>query len=714
VNIIHNMSLPTLMRKGMLRSQTGDDLSEAIPYEYVLDWFRQRERKVGATNRVLILKSETASGKSTLLPPKIYEAFVMHGSTRGIICTQPRVLTAKANVSQMLSNYKFLRLEDNVGWSTKEDKLKPKRVGLLSATIGTLTAQLKTMTDDEIASKYKFIMIDETHERSLETDMAMAMLKGMVSRLATREDCPFVVLMSATFDPDIFLRYYGLERPTNFIWCVGEAAGVDTRYINGERTHNDIIRGSCACVEDIIANGAEDLPNRGDILVFLPGGGEILALKVELMKLKLTDCVVLALDSGAVEKNTADFRAITAPLGAGIRRRIILSTAVAETGVTIDSLKYVIDAGLSREMEFNPTWHVNGLLTKPAPMSRVIQRRGRAGRKFRGVFYPLYPEHIYDKLPQLQLPTILTVDITPIMLDIIYEQLRVKQLSGASTVFDPAHIDMVDLPSSDALAWSMEQLFTAGMLVMNPPKWPGPGIEAAIALKNADAELQTGMGLSHIGMIAACLQGMELNLPAIRMISASAFWQAGMQDIISIAAYITCVPGQNLEVKRGSANWDLIYSSGGGHKQRHTVQCEMIDAVFLYAAIRIKCAYGLHALMQWCESAGINVKFAIKMISARDAIYDKLLTWGFDVTSRPTNIRALKRCIYEGYRDFLVTRGAHGYTHASCNIVAPSWVGGCKYFIAAGFTLQTNKKSQAMEVHPVLASVLDGYVPVLS
>lgn len=707
------MSVPTLMRKGMLRSQTGDDLSEVIPYEYVLDWFRQRERKVGVTNRVLILKSETASGKSTLLPPKIYEAFIMHGSTRGIICTQPRVLTAKANVLQMLANYKFLRLEDNVGWSTKEDKLKPKRVGLLSATIGTLTAQLKTMTDDEIATKYKFIMIDETHERSLETDMAMAMLKGLVGRLATREDCPFVVLMSATFDPDVFLKYYGLERSSNFIWCVGEAAGVDTRYINGERTHNDIIRGAYACVEDILANGETDLPNRADILVFLPGGGEILALSTELMKLKRTDCIVLGLDSNAVEKNTADFRAITAPLPDNIRRRIILSTAVAETGVTIDSLKYVIDAGLSREMEFNPTWHVNGLLTKPAPMSRVIQRRGRAGRKFRGVFYPLYPEHIYDKLPPLQLPTILTVDITPIMLDIIYEQLRSKQLSGAAAVFDPAHIDMVDTPSADALAWSMEQLFTAGLLVMNPPKWPGPGIEAAIAA--TDTETTPGIGLSQTGMIAACLQGMELNLPSLRMISASSFWQAGMQDIISIAAYISCTPGQNLEIKRNSANWDLIYSSGGGHKQRHNVQCEMIDAVFLYAAIRNKCTLGLQACKTWCESVGIHVKFAIRFISARDAIYDKLLTWGFDVASRDTNIRALKRCVYEGYRDYLVTLGPHGYTHANCNIVAPSWIPkGCKYFIAAGFTLQTNKKSQAMEVHPVLASVLDGYVPVLT
>lgn len=692
------------MRRGMLRSQNGEDLSNVIPYEYVLDWFRARMRLRGVENRVLVLKSETASGKSTLLPPKIFEAFGLP-----IICTQPRVLTARENVRQMLANYKFLRLEDNIGWSTKEDKLKPKRVGLLSATIGTLTAQLKSMSDDEIAAKYKFIMIDETHERSLETDMAMMMLKGLVTRMATKQECPFVVLMSATFDPDIFLKYYNLQQTTNFIWCVGEAAGQDVRYINGERTHNDIIRGTIACINDIVTSGQADEPNRGDVLVFMPGNSEIVECRAAIVALKLSDIITLVLDRTSVEKNTDDFRAITAPLPPGIRRRIILATAVAETGVTIDSLKYVIDSGLSREMEYNPNWHTNGLLTKPAPKSRVIQRRGRAGRKFRGVFYPLYPEHIYTQLPALQLPTILTTDPHPIMLDIIYEQLRSKWLSGQTTTFDPAHIDMVDVPSGDAIGASLSQLYSAGYLVPNPPIWPGPGIEAAL---NANtAETNPGIGLSQAGMIAACLQGMELSPSSLRAISSCGFWQAGMQDIISICAYISLMPTQNLGLDRDSVNWDLIYSTSSGHKMRNKIMCEMQDGLYLYEAIKRQPT--LSALAKWCIHAGIVLKFAIQLISTRDAIYEKLTTYGFDITSRPTNTRAIKHCMYEGYKDFLVSQHENKYYHAGQPVVPPDWMPSTvKYFIATGFTLIKNKKSHAFEIHPVLASVLDGFISI--
>lgn len=700
------------MRKGMLRSQNGEDLSEVIPYEYILSWIRVRERLRGIDNRVLILKSETASGKSTLLPPKIYETFV-NGKDRGIICTQPRVLTAIANVRQMLANYKFLRLEDNVGWSTKEDKLKPKRVGLLSATIGTLTAQLKSMTDEEIAAKYRFIMIDETHERSLETDMAMAMLKGLVTRMRDKEQCPFVILMSATFEPESFLKYYGVPAATNFIWCVGEAAGQDLRLQNGERTHSDIIRGALACIEEILEKGTTDEPNRGDVLVFMPGGGEMTALKKAIVdKFGFTlDMKVLELDSGAVEKNTPDFRAITEPLG-DYKRRVILSTAVAETGVTIDSLKYVIDAGMSREMEFHPMWHVSGLLTKPAPLSRVIQRKGRAGRKFRGVFYPLYPTHIMSALPVNQLPTILTTDVTPIILDLIVLQLREKYQANQETVFDPTAISLVDVPSADGLAWAMEQMWELGFLTVNPPPWK-PGIAEALAMPHVGTNLTGKIGLSRTGAIAACLTGMELTPQACAMLFSAKFWQAGMQDVISICAYISLGPSQGMTLMPGGVNWDLVYSTGGGHKQRHLVQCEICDGVYLYNAIRNTSNQGLTPLVRWCKDANIDIKFASRLISQRDAIYALLLEHGFDVGYVPTNIRALKHVIYEGYRCMLVTERDGRYWHRNAEVFPPEWVLAtkCKHFIASGFGLTKNKKSRAMEVTPILASVLDGYVP---
>ena len=167
----------SLNKPGMLESPTGDDeqkkyLDKFIPYEYVIKWLLDHESRAGIKNRLLILKSGIASGKSMTIPAEIFISFIRgRESGGGIICTHPRVLTAIDNAKQMSSTipkYKpFLKLGETIGWSTQFSKQKPKRIGLLSATIGILMMQLQLFTDAEIRDMYRFIIIDEAHERSL-------------------------------------------------------------------------------------------------------------------------------------------------------------------------------------------------------------------------------------------------------------------------------------------------------------------------------------------------------------------------------------------------------------------------------------------------------------------------------------------------------------------------------------------------------------------
>lgn len=744
--------LPTLMIKGKLVSPTGDPslqpaLDDWIPYEYIIDWFRKRIHSVGIKNRTLILKSETASGKSTLLPPKIFEAFVLTaGKVAGIICTQPRIYTAKDNVLQMLANYKFLRLGENVGWSTGEDKVRPRNVGLLSATIGTLTQQLKVMSDDEIMRKYKFILIDETHERDLQTDLTIYMLKSLLTRQRDNPNCPFVVLMSATFEPDSFLKYFNITAVDNFIWCKGEAAGFDEMWDwNEGRTVNNYPQAAAQVVERIIREGSADEPERGDIFIFLPGAPEFRETTKYLNELnkklagssdgkvgssddrvskskvgssngmgysdsnvntdgkygdaKIRTCrktgddvcycsdrsvqrtdrtvqstdptvqstdsedgtdstvqstdstnqtksgggsiegtsvfSILPIESAAVKGNTQAMRWITTPLkdqtviiSSGGKshtyipaRRVILTTNVAETGVTVSSIKYVIDAGFNRGVEFNPVLGVTALLTKPAPQSRIRQRKGRAGRKFRGVFYPLYPLWIYEKLPALQYPQIITSDISGIILDIVFEQLRAKLQNKETPIFRLADIDMVDVPAVDAINSAIEKLFAIGFLRFNPAPWTGPTLADARAIvdplitglshsaafsegkestvsseskvssesmvaentegkestvtdqKNVQEPKQAStidsnipanaIGFTRMGAIAAFIATPQLSPESIRMIFAAYSWGVDIAEIITIAAYLEIDAQKSLartvDGKKVAIDWNAIY-----------------------------------------------------------------------------------------------------------------------------------------------------------
>lgn len=755
------MSGPTLGIRGNLvpinPAISPAEYAKMVPIDHIVEWFRSREKSTGVANRVLVLKSETASGKSTLFPPVLTKSAIFAtGAHTNVICTQPRIITAIENVNEILSHAvnASLKLGETIGWSTKTKKLRPRGYGLLSATIGTLTQLLKTSSDADVARTYRYILIDETHERDLNTDMTIAMLKQLIIRMSRMVECPFVVLMSATFDPDSFLRYFGVPRETNFIWCKGAAFRIDEMWDwNQGRTVTNFPRAAADIVEQIILQNPNDPPNKGNILIFMPGGSEIeeTAKWLDRVNKKLVDeravpFSPLKIERGAVQSANRDY-VWTMYVNADDQevtvdstkytpsRKVIISTNVAETGLTVHGLKYVIDAGYNREVEYNPVIGVRALLTKPAPISRITQRRGRVARHFPGVFYPLYPSYIKERLPELQLPQILVEDISPIAIDIVFDQLRAKaatagvaidddfaatsrRLADSGIVFSLTDIDMLDMPTPDSLDSAFGLLYHLG------------AIDSRFMITPL-GDLIRRMGLP----------------PAIsRLVLSSFYWGAAVDDIIAIVTYTRC--STDLAASRVKPMlWDKIYLAAGIDPATRLFVCDdFIDGLVFYIALRKimsncpKLSGARRAISEFCELCEISYDGALGFIRIRDEVIEQLMSAGIRVvdTSRSLADAAtvdrseitdvivrLKLCLYEAFRSNFVELVGEKYYTRAVEVKMPTRLAETeaalrkltitasakpRYFVAYELSMKYNKKSGMYPIKPTMISLLDGFV----
>ena len=747
------MSLPTLMVRGKLRPPIDNDvlkreLESLIPIDYIIDWFKSRLNKIGMINRVLVLKSETASGKSTMFPPELFKAFV---KKRGIICTQPRIITSMENVNEILKHYsKVLRLGDTIGWSNKESKVKLVNPGLLSATVGTLDQILKTNTDEEIMEKFQFILIDETHERDIPTDATLYRLKSLLLRQINNPMCPFVVLMSATFDPQEFLDYFDISIETNFIWCVGETAGFDEFW--SDKMIKNYAEEAALVAEEIVRNNQSDPSAKADILIFLPGKGEfkitediLNRVNAQLEKENLKVFSLLQIDGAAVKANNLDYkRTMNLPVEEHIitlngkdivpSRRVILTTNVAETGLTLDNLKYVIDAGLNRETEFNPIIGVNGLVTKPAQKSRIKQRRGRAGRKFRGVFYPLYSMKTFSMLPDIQFPQIITADISELLLSLVVEQLKLGK-----EYFSIDEIDMITVPSPDSIAYAIEKLYALGLISILAPKWD----DNVIVFMKQELDNKTRLSITKLGMLSSVFT--EIPLESVRMILSSYYWKVSTIDIITSAAYLLTDLRNMVDSTNDnrSLDWEEVYKSGMPYllssnllyKVRGYTIDDFIDGLILFNALKV--AAGKGQLKTWCTKAKMTYSGCMSFIQNRDNIIDKMITAKMDpfkgnslLDSSEVDfaciIKKIKHCIYDGYRMNTITLDpvSNKYKMGNGTIVTtPKFFPPSKefpefakilpkIFICKGLSLKTNHKLGNYNIVADKVSIMDSFVNV--
>ena len=504
------MAVPTLLVKGNLIGHP-----DKIPIDYITQWIRNRLPSIykSGDEKVLIIKALTGSGKSTVLPVYVFRIFrqgvpndFYYG--RSVICTQPRILTTiqLARDIQTAPYYSDLT-KQVVGIQTGPYKERPKN-GLIYATIGVLLAQLRTLSDDEIIHRYVVIILDEVHERSLEFDATIMLLKGFIQRNQQNPRMPFILLASATMDAEKIVNYIGGE----IVEVTGRAFPIKT--IWPKTINEDYISAAYDTIQTILAISNDQPPY--DILVFMPGAVEITKLSEKINGRYR----VLKIDRAAIINNTNDYKCL---IDLDFKqRKIVISTVVAETGLTIPTLKYVIDCGWYRSMETYYPEKISGLITKAAPKSRILQRKGRVGRKFPGVFYPLYPENVYNMLPEQQLPNIHTEGVMPILLDIIRE---------TKPVFDIANIDMLDPPITISIATFLTELCLLGFMHPND-------------------------GITDLGKLA--MRAMYLTPNFMRLILAHINYEIPVRDAIIICAIIADHPRKVTSIRAAMRNKKVL------------------------------------------------------------------------------------------------------------------------------------------------------------
>lgn len=372
---------------------------------------------------VAVLQAPPGAGKTTRVPLALLRESWLQGQ---VLMLEPRRIAARAAATYMAS----LLGEDagrTIGYRTRLDSRVSRSTRVTVVTEGILTRMLQ---HDPTLDGVDLVIFDEFHERNLVGDVGLAL--ALRTRDLLRPDLRMLV-MSATLDTEAIERV--LPNPA-LVTSEGRAFAVEERYrpVSDPR---DLLPHVSRIVRESLAQ------DEGDILVFLPGEGEI--RRVEGMLAGAVDGTVgLHPLYGALPKDAQDAAIRPSQYG---RRKVVLATSVAETSLTIDGVRVVIDSGVSRVSRFSPRTGMRRLETVRVSRASAAQRKGRAGRTAPGICYRLWPQEEMIHLLPHRPPEILESDLVPLALDL-----------AASGVSSPGELSWIDPPPPGAFAQAREIL----------------------------------------------------------------------------------------------------------------------------------------------------------------------------------------------------------------------------------------------------------------
>ena len=353
-------------------------------------------KAVLAAGNVAVLAAPPGAGKTTVVPLALLDEAWLGGGK--VLVLEPRRLAARAAAERMATSL-GQETGETVGYRTRlQSRIGPgTRIEVITEGVFT-----RMILEDPGLEGVGAVLFDEFHERSLDADLGLALTRE--TQGVFREDLRLLV-MSATLDIGGVSRILG-DAPV--IEAEGRMFPVETRYCG----RNPVERIEDALTRAILQALGEE---GGSILVFLPGQGEIHRTAQRLGERLRDPAVDVVPLYGALDRETQD-RAIQ-PAAAG-RRKVVLATSVAETSLTIEGVRVVIDGGLSRVPRFEPSSGLTRLATVKVSRSSADQRRGRAGRTEPGVCYRLWDEAATRGLVPHQRPEILEADLTGFALDL--------------------------------------------------------------------------------------------------------------------------------------------------------------------------------------------------------------------------------------------------------------------------------------------------------
>ena len=375
----------------------------AIGYDPALPIIAHRAAILEALARhpILIVCGATGSGKTTQLPKFCLEAGRGVGGRAGVIGhTQPRRIAARALAARLASEL-GTTVGGAVGYKVRFNERTGPQCRVKLMTDGIL---LKELESDAMLRRYDTLIIDEAHERSLNIDL----LLGVIKRLSPRRPDLRVIVTSATIDPDKFSAFFA---GAPIIEVSGRSYPVEVRYrplIAEDEDAADLSlpEGIVEAVRELDGAAAP----RGDTLVFLPGEKHIREAADELQKAKLRNTEVLPLFA---RLSTRDQERIFEGHGA---RRLVLATNVAETSLTVPGIRYVIDSGLARVSRYSVRGKVQRLPIERVSRASAEQRKGRCGRETDGICIRLYSEEDFLQREEFTPPEVLRTNLASVIL----------------------------------------------------------------------------------------------------------------------------------------------------------------------------------------------------------------------------------------------------------------------------------------------------------
>lgn len=379
----------------------------------------------------LVLQAAPGAGKTTRVPPALLDADWLGG--RKIIVLEPRRLAARA-AARFMAACRREAVGETVGYRVRLDSKVSARTRVELVTDGLFVRRLQA---DPGLDGIGAVLFDEVHERSLEVDLALALC--LEAQSALRPDLRLVA-MSATLEGEALARLMKAETITS----EGRAFPVETRWVGRPEPR--------AFIEDAVAAAIRRTlgESDGDILVFLPGAGEIRRTAERLAARALPPGTRIAPLYGDLDLAAQD--AAIRP-GAPGERKIVLATSIAETSLTIEGVRVVIDCGLARVPRFEPASGMTRLETVRISQASAEQRKGRAGRVAPGLCYRLWSEAEHRSLPQYPTPEIREADLAPLALELAVWGAR-----------DAASLAWLDPPPAQALAQARALLERLGAL----------------------------------------------------------------------------------------------------------------------------------------------------------------------------------------------------------------------------------------------------------
>lgn len=407
----------------------------AIEYKK-LPVYEQKQRILDTLkdNQVIVVQSPTGSGKTTQIPVILYEAGYAQSGT--IAVTQPRRIAA-LSVSEFISKQLNTTYPGLVGYKMRFEDKTDATTKIKIMTDGILLQEMKL---DPWLSKYSVIMVDEAHERSLNIDFVLGLLKRV---LAERKDFR-VIVSSATMNAEAFSAYFDgcpivtIDTITYPVTIVYDTPSIPASTIS-EAATDALLTKICNTVDRILANNEP-----GGILIFLPGEKIIKDCLWKLDHSPFSRKIHTLPLYGRLAKEEQEKVFDPAPFG---KKKVIISTNIAETSVTISDITTVIDAGLAKLNFYNPRTFTSSLNETAISKASCNQRKGRAGRTQPGICYRLYSRKDYDTRPMYTTEEIYRTDLSEVVL-------RMAELG----ITDFQNFDFISPPGKEGIIGAVDTL----------------------------------------------------------------------------------------------------------------------------------------------------------------------------------------------------------------------------------------------------------------